>query len=78
MAEGIHPRGQTFSAETWHLWCKSKWLGCTDHILPNGKTMTIARSTAELDVPEFDAYMTAVEAWANERGVFLEDAEWAA
>lgn len=75
MAEKLRPNGQTFTADTWHLWAKSKWLGCVDHILPNRKTVTIPNSTANLDVVEFSDYMTQVEAFANERGVFLEDME---
>ena len=78
LSERIKPRGNAHSAETWHLWCKSKFLGCTDHVLPSGKTMTIPNSTAELDTAAFNDYMTAVEAWANERGVYLEDMENAA
>ena len=73
MSERIKPRGQTYSADTWHVWCKSKWLGCDDLILPSGKTLTLPRSTSELDTAEFNAYMTAAEAWANERGAYLED-----
>jgi hypothetical protein len=73
MAEKIAVRGQHFSADTWHLWAKSKWLGCTDHVLPNGKTLTVPASTAGLDVQAFSDFMTAVESWANEHGVYLED-----
>lgn len=73
LSEKLRPKGQSFSPETFHLWAKSKFLGCDDFILPNGKTMTIPRSTAALDVAEFCDYMTAVEAWANEQGVYLED-----
>ena len=78
MAEKLQPRGQTYSAETFHLWAKSKFLGATDHVLPSGKTMTIPNSTAGLDTTAFADYMTKVEAFANERGVFLEDMENAA
>ena len=73
MSEKIKPRGQVFTAEAWHYWCKSKWLGCDDFVLPNGKTLVIPRSTANLDTAEFNAYMTAVEAWANDHGAYLED-----
>jgi len=37
--------------------------------------VTIVRSSADLDVDAFSDYMTKVEAWAAERGVFLEDKE---
>ena len=74
MAEKIQPRGQSYSAETWHKWAASKWLGCDDVKLPSGKVLTIPKSTSELDTSEFNTYMTAVESWANEHGVYLEDA----
>jgi NinB protein len=77
MSERIHPAEQTYSAEQWHLWAKSKYLGAEDHVLPNGKTITIPNSTAGLDTAAFDAFMTQVEAFANERGCFLEDMEGA-
>lgn len=73
LSEKLRPRGETYSAETYHVWAKSKFLGCNDVPLPNGKTLTIPMSTALLDVAEFNEYMTAVEAWSNEQGVFLED-----
>ena len=75
MSEKMKPRGQTFSAETFHLWAKSKFLGCTDHVLPSGKTMTIPMSTANLDQEQFGNYLDKVQAFANEHGVFLEDLE---
>ena len=74
LSEKLHPKRQTFSPSTLHIWAKSKFLGCDDFVLPNGKTLTIPKSTAGLDVAEFNDYMTALEAWANtEAGVFLED-----
>jgi NinB protein len=73
LAEKLPVRGTTYSAEQWHLWARSKWLGCADYTLPSGKTLVIPRSTATLDVAEFSDYMTALEAWANEHDVYLED-----
>ncbi len=73
MSESIKAHGQTYSADTWHVWAKSKFLGCTDTVLPNKKVVSIPRSTASLDVAEFADYMTALEAWANERNCYLED-----
>jgi hypothetical protein len=78
MAEKMHPRGQTFSAETFHLWAKSKWLGCIDYVLPSGKTLTVPNSTANLDQEQFGKYLDKVQAFANENGVYLEDEENAA
>lgn len=77
MSDRIKPQGQTYSADTWHLWAKSRFLGCDDVKLPSGKVLSIARSTADLDVAEFSNYMEQVEAFANERGCFLEDEAFA-
>ena len=78
MSERIRPQGQQYSAEQWHLYSKSRWIGADDVTLPNGKVITQPRSSSTLDVAEFNDYMTAVEAWANEHGAFLEDVAWAA
>lgn len=75
LAEKLRPNGQQFSAESFHLWAKSKYLGCTEHKLPNGKTLLVPNSTAELDVAEFSEYLDRVEAFAAERDVYLEDME---
>jgi hypothetical protein len=75
MSEKIHPRGQTFSPDTFHLWAKSKFLGCVDHVLPSGKTLTIPNSTAALDTQQFSDYLDKVQAFAAERGVYLADME---
>lgn len=52
---------------------KGRFLGRSDMVLPNGKTVTITQTTTALDVGEFADYMTKVEAWAADRGVWLED-----
>ena len=73
MAGALKPGGVVYSAEQYHVYYRSRFLGCDDHLLPNGKTVSIPRSTADLDVEEFSAYLTQVEADAAERGVFLAD-----
>lgn len=73
IADKVRPGGVSYSAETWHTYCKSRWLGCDDVRLPNGKTLTIPRSSASLDTAEFNDYMAAVEAWAGDRDVWLEE-----
>jgi hypothetical protein len=75
IAERVKPGGQSYSADTYHQYCKSRWLGCDDTRLPNGKTLTIPRSTAALSTEEFAEYVAKVEAWAAERGVYLADRE---
>jgi hypothetical protein len=65
--------GQRFSADSFHQYYKSRFLGADDVNLPNGKTLTIPHSTANLDVAEFAAYFDAVQADAAERGVYLDE-----
>jgi hypothetical protein len=64
---------EPYSAEQFHYYYRSRFLGCDDVRIPNGKVLTIPRSTAGLDVDEFNAYMTAVEADLAERDVYLEE-----
>ena len=71
-AAKLKPGGQTYSAEQFHLYYKSRFLGCVDFVLPNGKTLAIPKSSADLDVSEFNAYMTQVESDLADRDVFLE------
>lgn len=71
----MRPQGRTFSADQWHVYAKSRWIGCEDVTLPNGKTLAIPKSSAALDTAEFADYMTAVEAWAAEHGVYLDSYE---
>ena len=64
--------GKLFSADQWHLYYKTRYLGADDFKLPNGKVITIPRSTADLDTPEFNEYMEKVEAHMAEHDVYLE------
>lgn len=73
LSEKLHPQGRNYSAESFHLYYKSRFLGMTETVLPNGKTMLIPNSTADLDVAEFSDFYTKVEADAAERGVFLDE-----
>lgn len=50
IAEKLRPGGVAYSAEQFHTYYKSRFLGCDDIPMPNGKTLTIPRSTASLDV----------------------------
>jgi hypothetical protein len=78
MSSRIKPRGEAYSADQWHLYCKTKFLGAEDVKLPSGKVLVMPLSTADLDTAAFGDYMTKVEAFANEHGAFLEDEIWTA
>src|SRR5271165_2752737 len=73
LSENLPVAGNTFSADSWHLYCKSKFLGCTDTKLPNGKVVTVPNSTAGLDTAEFNTFMEQVEHWAGEHDVWLDE-----
>ncbi len=73
IAENVKPNGQAFSTEAWHTYMKSRFLGCEEVAMPNGKALQIPRSSADLDTSEFNEYQTQVEVWAGERDVFLAD-----
>jgi hypothetical protein len=62
-----------YNSDAWHEYFKFKFLGAEDIKLPNGKIITRAKSTADLDKPEFNNYMTEVEVWSNDRGVYLDE-----
>lgn len=78
ISERLPVQGQTYSAEQWHEYCKSKWIGCDDMTLPNGKVIPRPKSSADLDSAAFSEYVTKVEAWAAEHDVWLADVEGAA
>lgn len=60
--------GRQFSAQAWHAYFAAQFIGCED--LPGGGTVAI--STTTLNVEEFAAYMTRIEAYAaTELGVEL-------
>lgn len=73
IASTIYPKGHVFSAESWHAYFKQRFLGCDEVKMPNGKTIQMPRSSADLDTAAFHEYVTQVEAWAAEHGVYLQD-----
>ena len=60
--------GEYFHPETWHAWLVTRFLG----VNPGPEETTFPKSTSKLGVQEFSDYMTEVEAWAAENGIFLE------
>ena len=78
IAERVRPGGNAYSADQWHTYMKSRYLGCDEVVMPNLKTLQLPRSSSSLDVAEFGEYLDKVEAWAGERDVWLADREDAA
>lgn len=73
IAEKIKPGGLSHSAESWHLYFKSRFLGADDILLPNKKVLVMPHSTADLSTDAFHDYAMQVEAWAAERDVYLDE-----
>lgn len=73
IAEKLQPKGESYSADIWHCWAKTRFIGADDVKLPNGKVIIQPRSTASLDVAEFNDYMTKLEAWAADHDVHLDE-----
>ena len=73
IAEKLKPQGAEYSPKVWHEYLKSRFLGTEEFKLPNGKTLNIPLSTADLETSEFNDYMTQVEAWAAQHDVWLDD-----
>jgi NinB protein len=65
--------GRVFESDVWHEYFKQLYLGKVDIELPDGRIVTRSISTRTLDVAEFGDYMTAVEVWAGERGIYLDE-----
>ena len=65
-------QGVLYSTDEWHEYLKTRFIGREELKLPNGKTMVRTLDSSNLSVQEFNDYMTAVEAWAGEHGVWLE------
>jgi len=72
IATELKPQGQAYSSDTWHRYFCQRFLGADEIALPNQKTLVIPHGSSDLDTGEFNDFMTQVEAWANEHGVFLE------
>lgn len=73
LSDRLKPNGQVFAALSWHEYFKQRFLGAVEMKLPNGKSIQIANSTADLDRGQFNDYCTQVEAFAAERGIYIED-----
>jgi hypothetical protein len=66
-------QGNKYDSEAWHEYFKFKYLGAEDIMLPNGRVITKANSTVDLDKLEFNTYMLEVEVWCNEHGIYLDE-----
>lgn len=73
IADGVKPLGQQYSPESFHTLFKLRFLGADEIKMPNGKTINVPKSSAELDTEEFSDYMMKVELWAQDHNIFMEE-----
>lgn len=73
IADKLKPSNQTYSTDSWHLYFKQRFLGMDDTRLPNGKVIAQPVSTVNLDKAEMNDYITKVEKFAAEHGVYSHD-----
>lgn len=57
----------------WKVMTKAEWLGFDEYQRPDGETVYVLKSTANLDVEELTEFMNQVEKFAAEKGVWLEE-----
>ena len=63
--------GQQHGSESWLMYFKTKFLGASDIVLPNGQVVVQPFSSSELDKAEFSEFVEKIMAWAAEKGVYL-------
>jgi hypothetical protein len=74
ISEGLPVQGVVHSSKSWHLYFRSKFIGCEDTTLPTGTVVSQPISTTTLDIGSFGEYMTQIESWAAGHGLlFSED-----
>ena len=73
IADQLKPNGHAYSAESFHLYFKQRFLGQDDIRLPNGKIFSQPKSTVDLDTTEMTEYITKVEEFATRYGVRFDE-----
>jgi hypothetical protein len=73
IADKLDVKGTFYTADQWHMYFKTRFIGADDITMPNGKVIVMPKSSADLDTSEFNDYLTQVQAFAGEHNVYLED-----
>jgi hypothetical protein len=73
LAEQCRPEGIEYTPKIWHVYMSERFLPMVEDKLPNGKTVTRRKSTAECTVGEFSDFMTKIAAWAANREIVFTD-----
>lgn len=67
----LKPNGHQYSADSWHIYFKKRFLGADDVRLPNGMIHSQPKSTASLDSDRMSEYIMKVEEFATKYGVII-------
>jgi hypothetical protein len=73
VSEEYAPDGKYFGKKAWHWQLCKHFIGAHDEFLPDGSVLIIPEPSSDLEPDKFSDFMTAVEEWANARGVWLDD-----
>lgn len=73
ISDSILPDGRRYNADTWHEYCKTRWLSTMMVELPNGEIKEVERTTTNLTKHEFSDYITQVLAWCSDMGMRWSD-----
>ena len=70
LAEQAFVDGRLFHSEIWHEYCKGRFLGYTEIMLPDGKLIKTPISTTTLNTAEMTDYINRIMAYgASEFGI---------
>jgi hypothetical protein len=70
IAEQAWVNGAQFDKDTWHEYFARQFGVCEDVTLPDGEIVSRRKSTTQMSVGEFSAYINSVQAYAaNQLGV---------
>ncbi|HEZ0077305.1 TPA: hypothetical protein ACLBDC_000065 [Neisseria meningitidis] len=64
LAENAWVDGRRFDSDTWHEYCKGRFLGYEVYRLSDGSEMKRPISTTTLDTVEMAEYQNNIQAWA--------------
>ena len=74
VSENVRSKDNEFhSPMWWKTMMKAQWLGFMEFRKPDGQVIQVLKSTADLDVAELNDFMTQVEAFAAQKGIYLDD-----
>lgn len=73
LADTVWVDGRKFDPETWHEYCKGKFIGYDVIAMPDGSEIRRPMSSTKLNTAEMTDYQNNIQAWAaDEFGVIWE------